>query len=287
MLKGVDIGGSFVKVLWENGRREKYSIREVKSEGKKLKELLSEIILSGNPTGVGIAVAGFTSREGILTFSPNIPILNGLKVRDLLLGRDIPLEVGNDVTLGSFGEWYYDHRDSRVLVLVAVGTGLGGGLVIEGKPFFGAGGSAMEIGHHLIKEGGRLCSCGRRGCWEAYCSSYGLSAIYGEIAGTTLGDREIINRALKGEATALRAVEEFKEHLLTGLMNLVHILNPDRLVLGGGVIEGMKELLGDLEERLKERVESLPGENLRLVFSRAGEFMGARGALAFIKSRPH
>ncbi len=285
MLKGVDIGGTFVKVLWEDGRREKHRIFDFKNNRDLLLEKLREVILNGHPSGVGIAVAGFTSRSGVISHSPNIPVLNGLDLRKLLAGMDIPFVAGNDVSIGAFGEWYYDYRDSEILVLVAVGTGLGGGLVVGGKPFFGVSGTAMEIGHHTVLMDGRRCSCGRRGCWEAYCSSYGLSETYGKLGGEPLKDYQIIERAREGEETARRAVVEFKKFLIRGLMNLVHILNPDQIVLGGGVIEGMKELLGDIEKDLKNVVEDLPAGDVKVGYSTAGEFMGARGALAFIKSR--
>ncbi len=283
MFKGVDVGGSYVKVVWEDGRREKHYIRDIKGDREKLLNRIREIVLEGNPQGVGLAVAGFISKEGVVFRSPNIPSINGVDFRSLF--PDINVAVGNDVTLGAFGEWFYDHRDSEVLLLVAVGTGLGGGLVIRGKPYLGVSGSAMEVGHHIVVRGGYPCSCGRKGCWEAYCSSYGLERIYRSMGGEALRDAEITKRAKEGDEKALEAVKAFREYLITGLVNLVHILNPDRLILAGGVIEGMKELLGDLEEELKNRAEGLPARNLRVLFSKTGEFMGARGALAFIQSQ--
>ncbi|MDQ7039277.1 MAG: ROK family protein [Aquificota bacterium] len=283
MFKGVDIGGTFVKVLWEDGRREKHYIRDIKGDRDLFLERIREIALDGDPDGVGLAVAGFTSKEGVVFRSPNIPSIDGVDFKELLGKTEVA--VGNDVTLGAYGEWFYDHRDSEVLILVAVGTGLGGGLVLGGRPYLGVSGSAMEIGHHIVERGGYPCSCGRKGCWEAYCSSYGLERMYRDLGGEGVSDREVVDRAKGGEETALRAVETFREYLLTGLLNLVHILNPDCVVLAGGVIEGVKDLLGDLERDLKERVETLPGGDLRVSFSSSGEFMGARGALAFILSQ--
>ncbi len=283
MLKGVDIGGTYIKVLWEDGRREKHYIKDLKGDRERLISKIVEVVTEGDPDGVGVAVAGFTSREGTVFRSPNIPSIDGVDFPQLF--GDLEVAVGNDVTLGAFGEWFYDHRDSEVLVLVAVGTGLGGGLVIRGEPYLGVSGSAMEIGHHAIVEGGELCNCGRRGCWEAYCSSYGLERTYRNLGGENLPDIEIIERAKGGEETALEAVGIFKDHLIQGLVNLVHILNPDRLVLAGGLIKGMKTLLGDIEGDLKAKVESLPARDLKVFFSRSDEFMGARGALAFILSQ--
>ncbi len=284
MLKGVDIGGTFVKVLWEDGNREKHFIKNLKNNRERFLEKIKEIVEEGDPTGVGIAVAGFTSRSGKVFKSPNIPVLDGVDFQELFRDRDFDIVVGNDVTVASFGEWFFDHRESEVLILIAVGTGLGGGLVIGGAPFLGVCGSAMEVGHHIVQKGGYPCNCGRHGCWEAYCSSYGLQRIYAELGGETLKDYEIVERAKGGERTALSAVERFKEYLYLGLMNMVHIFNPDTLVLGGGLIESMEELLSDAGDKVRELSEDLPASCVSVHFSRAGEFLGARGALAFIKS---
>ncbi|WP_457601353.1 ROK family protein [Hydrogenivirga sp.] len=284
MLKGVDIGGTFIKVLWEDGRKEKHFIKNIKDNRKSLLKKIKEVVLEGEPTGVGIAVAGFTSKEGKVFKSPNIPVLDGVDFSELFGDTGISVVVGNDVTLASFGEWFFDHRDSKVLILIAVGTGLGGGLVVGGKPFFGVCGSAMEAGHHILLKGGYPCSCGRHGCWEAYCSSYGLQRIYSELGGKTIKDYEIVERAKEGEETALRAVDRFKDFLSLGLMNMVHLFNPDRIVLGGGLIEGMAEFLGDIEDRVRELSESLPASCVSVRVSEAGEYLGARGALAFIRS---
>ncbi|NPA42078.1 MAG: ROK family protein [Aquificae bacterium] len=285
MLKGVDIGGSFIKVLWEDQRKEKHFIRDIKSDREKLLKKIKEVVLEGRPSGVGIAVAGFTSSGGKVFKSPNIPVLDGIDLAQLFSSEGIPVAIGNDVSLGAFGEWFFDHRQSEVLVLVAIGTGLGGGLVVEGRPFFGVCGSAMEIGHHIISKDGYPCNCGRRGCWEAYCSSYGLERIYRDLGGGELRDYRIAEKALEGDELALRAVERFKDFLITGLMNMVHIFNPDTVVLGGGVIENLKPLLRDIEERVKEVSVSLPASCVSVKFSSAGEFLGSRGALAFIKTR--
>ncbi|MDW8095377.1 MAG: ROK family protein [Aquificaceae bacterium] len=278
MKKGVDIGGTFIKVFWEDGRREKHYIKDMSRDRSAFLERIREIAFEGNPESVGVAVAGFTSKDGLVYRSPNVPALDGVNLREVLEGLNV--KVVNDVSAGAFGEWLYDHKNSKVLLFVAIGTGLGGGLVVEGKPFLGACGSSLELGHHTIKLDGEVCSCGRRGCWEAYCSSYGLERFYHKLTGEKLKDFDIVRRAEGGEDAALRAVEEFKKHLLIGLMNAVHILNPDRLVLGGGLVEAMKGFLGGLEEELRSMCETLPGLCFSLSFSTCAEYCMARGALA-------
>ncbi len=283
MIKGVDIGGSFVKVLWEDGRKEKHFIRDIKRDRERFIKKLREIISSGNPSGVGIAVAGFTSKEGRVYHSPNIKVLNGFDFKEFFSDIGIPFVVGNDVSLGAFGEWFYDHRDKEVLLLVAVGTGLGSGLVVKGELFTGVCGSALELGHHIIEKGGELCTCGRKGCWEAYCSSYGIEREFRRLSGKELSDYEIAELAKRGDEKALKVINSFKEYLSVGLMNAVHIFNPDCIVLGGGVIKTFKQFLEDIPEKVKSISEELPASCVDVVFSIAGEFMGARGALAYAK----
>ncbi|MDQ7082804.1 MAG: ROK family protein [Aquificota bacterium] len=285
MLKGVDIGGTFIKVLWEGTEKtEKHLMKDIKEDRDTFLRKVKEVILSGKPKGVGIAVAGFTSREGKVFKSPNIPSLDGVDFGEILRGEGVEVAVGNDVTLAAFGEWFFDYRESEVLLLIAVGTGLGGGLVLGGEPFFGVCGSALEVGHHVVLKGGYPCNCGRLGCWEAYCSSYGLQRAYRELGGEELSDYEIVRRAKEGEKTALRAVDSFKEFLSLGLMNMVHLFNPDTIVLGGGLIDSMLFALEDLEDRVKSLSEALPSSCLRLRFSKAGGLLGARGALAYIRT---
>ena len=283
MIKGVDIGGSFIKVLWEDGRKEKHFIRNIKSDKEKFLKKIREIVISGSPSAVGIAVAGFTSKEGKVYSSPNIRVLDGVDFRELFSDVQFPIFVGNDVSLGAFGEWYYDHRDKEILLLIAIGTGLGAGLVVNGKLFTGVCGSALELGHHVIRKGGELCNCGRKGCWEAYCSSYGIEREYKKLSGKNLSDHEIADLARKGDKKALQVVELFKDYLSLGLMNSIHIFNPDCIVLGGGVVKSFREFLVDIPQKVKEISEKLPSSCVEIYFSKADEFMGARGALAYAK----
>jgi len=241
MKKGIDIGGTFVKVLWENGRREKIYIKDTYKDKEKT----------------------------IDTLINNIPALNDLDLGSILRNLNIDFVMGNDVTVAAFGEWYYDNRDSENLILIAVGTGLGGGFVYKGEPFLGTCGSALELGHHIIERGGEECNCGRKG-----------ERMYKKLKGQKISAHEIAERARMKEKEALEVIEEFKEYLIAGLVNVVHIFNPDRIILGGGLIDDIREFLGDVEDRLKKEAEALPASCVSLSFSLAGEFLGARGALA-------
>ncbi len=280
MRKGIDIGGTFVKVLWEDGRKQKVYVKDLAKDRERFLRTIVEISREGSPEAVGVAVAGFTSLDGVIYKSPNIPALDGVPLREILLSEGVKCVVGNDVSFGAYGEWYYEHRNSKCLLFVAIGTGLGAGLVIDGEPYLGACGSALELGHHIVQKDGELCSCGRRGCLEAYCSSYGFERIYKNLSGEELRDYQIVQKAREGDKKALRAIEEFKSYLITGLINAVHVFNPDVLVLGGGLLNSMKELLEGLEDSLISSVEKLPANCLSIFWSSCEEFCMARGALA-------
>ncbi len=285
MRKGIDVGGTFIKVIWEDGRKEKFYVKDVSGDREKFLSKVLDVVKEGDPDAVGVAVAGFTSLDGIVYRSPNIPALNRVNLKALIEKEGIRCTVGNDVSVGAFGEWYYDYRESKNLLFVAIGTGLGAGLVVDGRLYFGACGSSLELGHHTVEMDGELCSCGRRGCLEAYCSSYGFERMYEKLSGQKLKDYEVIKRAAQGCDVSQEAIRVFKRYLLVGLMNAVHILNPDLLLLGGGLIDAMKDFLGDLESELKLMVEELPSECMTLRFSKCAEFCIARGALAMVSSQ--
>ena len=115
MKKGVDIGGTFIKVYWEDGRKEKHYIKDISKDKEAFLERIKSIVFEGNPEEVGIAVAGFTSLNGVVYRSPNIPALDGMDLKKVFEG--IKVKVINDVSAGALGEWFYDHRDSKVFPL--------------------------------------------------------------------------------------------------------------------------------------------------------------------------
>ncbi|ADC88720.1 ROK family protein [Thermocrinis albus DSM 14484] len=279
-IKGVDIGGTFVKVVHHDGRREKFYVHHLVTDREAFLREIKRIVDDGRPEVVGVAVAGFTSTHGVVDRSPNIPALDGVNLREFLEEDGRKVIVMNDVTAGAYGEWFYHHTDSKVLLLVAIGTGLGAGLVIDGRPFLGACGSALELGHHILEKDGQQCHCGRRGCWEAYCSSYGLENIYRRLTGEHLHHTEIVKVALQGEEKALESVQIMLDYMVTGIMNALHLFNPDRVVLAGGMVEALKPWLGNLEEEVRKRAEKLPANCFSLHFSSEGEFCMALGALA-------
>ncbi len=277
MKLGVDIGGSFIK--FTDGKRlwkiptphEKAEIIETVS--KVSKELQAEKI--------GVAVAGLINeKSGVVSVSPNLPFLNGVPLKENLQEKlGIPIIVVNDANAAAYGEYRKGSgRGSKVFVCLTLGTGLGGGAVINGELFTGVCGTAMEVGHIKVSLDGWPCHCGRNGCLEAYASSYGLERFYFVIKGKAKKSYEIIELAKDGEIEALRAVESLIRYLAVGIVNLVHLLNPDKIALGGGIVINYPDLANEIEKIVKKQAFNLPAREIRIVTAELGEFSGAVGA---------
>jgi glucokinase len=278
---GIDIGATFIKLCWDGGK-EKIRTPERKGE---LRELLDRIIEKIAPREAGIAVAGLINKKELkVEESPNLRFLEGFSFR-FLKEKVKRLEVFNDATAAAFGEFKGGAgRGSRVFVCITLGTGLGGGLVIEGKPFEGVSGGALEPGHTTVEVNGWMCSCGRKGCLEAYASSYGLERHYRELWGEEKSSFEIVKEAKEGKEKGVRAIKELSFYLGAGITNLVHLFNPDRVAITGGIVARCPELVWEVERTVSERSFKSLGERCRIVAGELSDFSGAVGACLLLES---
>jgi glucokinase len=245
---------------------------------------------------IGVGAPGMLDRQGRLRFSPNLPQAQGVDWRVLLQarlpGRTIVIE--NDANLATLAEHRLGAgRDYRHMVMVTLGTGIGGGLVVDGQVQVGAHGFAGEIGHMVVDPAGPPCPCGRRGCWERYASGGGLgllareAALAGKLPAVVAlaGDPEAVRgedvsaAALAGDADARRVVEQVGWWVGFGLANLASVLDPECFVLGGGLV-GAGDLLLDATRRAyDDLVEGGPARPATAIVPAAfGERAGAVGA---------
>lgn len=197
---------------------------------------------------VGLAVAGFVSADRrVVRFAPHLP-WRQVAVADELADRlGLPVVLEHDANAAAFAEQRFGAAtDARVMALVAIGTGIGGALVIDGKVFRGAYGVAPELGHLRLVPNGRPCSCGKRGCWERYCSGTALVDTVWEIgvpANSPLASLEpqritgvtVAQAAESGDPTALCAMREFGRWLGEGLALVADVYDPEVVVITGGV----------------------------------------------------
>jgi glucokinase len=254
-------------------------------------------IRTAHPPVVGVGAPGMVDRAGRLRFSPNLPQGQGVDW-GALIGRRLPghkVVIENDANFAVLAEHRLGAaRGYRHVVMVTLGTGIGGGLVIDGQVQSGGHGFAGEIGHMVVDPAGPPCPCGRRGCWERYASGGGLgllareAALGGALPGVVSragGDPESVRgedvtaAALAGDPDARRVVEEVGWWVGFGLANLACVLDPECIVLGGG-LAGVGDLLLDPARRaFAELVEGGPTRpGTAIVPAAFGERAGAVGA---------
>lgn len=265
---------------------------------------------------VGIGIAGLVDHvAGIVRVPPNLPGWNGTPVKQILQRlTGLPVFCANDANAVALGEWLHGAgRGCRHLLCVTLGTGVGGGIIADGRLLTGANDAAGEIGHTAIFADGLPCLCGHNGCVERYVGtryvedrarkrvraqlkrlkdhknqtslfpgvkaegpSRMLELAGGDTARITM--REVGRAARAGDRLALALVEEVGDYLGTALANAVELLDPERIVIGGGVSRIGRPLLKAVRQSVFRRTQALPGRKLSVVFSELGVDAGIIGA---------
>jgi glucokinase len=245
--------------------------------------------------GIGLP-SQIDHRSGTVVSSVNIP-LEGVNVRDELSGRlgGVPVTVDNDANVAALAEAHLvEGGAARELVMLTLGTGVGGGVVIDGRIFRGAGGLGGELGHMVIEQDGPQCpgNCPNRGCLEAFCSGTAL-AFEGTELGRTKADsalgrlvtangrvsgREVMDAAEAGDPEAALLMERFGRRLGVGLANLVNIFEPEYLVIGGGASRGAGLFLDAAVAEARTRALPALFERVTISTARAGADAGVIGA---------
>jgi len=299
------------EILWQarepnpqNGTKEEYL-----SNAEKL--LSNAIQQAGGPVaGIGAAVAGpVEPTTGTFFQPPNLMVLDGISFKALWEEAfQVPVWVGNDANLAALGEHYFGAgkesadkgRPVKTLFYVTVSTGVGGGVVDKGSVFLGANGLTAEIGHTLVDTtvDALQCQCGARGCLEAMASGTGIERIAKQklasggfpdsaLAALDAGlvDSEaVFDAAEKKDSLALSILEGAVSALAVGLTNVVHLFNPDMIVLGGGVTDGLVklDLLPEIDRQIHGRAMSELHKEFQLTSARLGDSVGLAGAAALV-----
>ncbi|HEY8488625.1 MAG TPA: ROK family protein [Thermaerobacter sp.] len=240
------------------------------------------------PAAAGVGAPGpLVLPEGRFMGTPNLPGWNGFALRDELARRlGIPVAVNNDANAAALAEARLGAgQGAAVMVYITVGTGIGGGLVIGGRLFDGVNGNGVEIGHTVLDPDGPVCGCGNRGCWEALASGPALGRMAQERLGPPPGRpggtwtaRDLLDAAAAGDARARAVAEAYARLLGLGLANAVNLFNPDRLVLGGGVMSRYDLLAPVMEATMREHALPVNGQAVTLARARLGNRAGLVGA---------
>lgn len=238
--------------------------------------------------GVGVGFPGpLDTERGIVFNPPNLKGWQEVYLRDILeqeMGRPVALE--NDANAAALGEyWKGAGRGTRSLVCLTLGTGVGGGVVLEGRVWHGDKGIAGEIGHMTLVKNGRRCGCGNRGCLETYSSASGIiTTMKGLLERHHIKPKEAITLermgkwARAGDSLTRRAIRETGVNLGIGIANVANLLNPEMIVLSGGVTNLGEYLFGPLREEVRKRALPKAVEGLRIVRAELGDNAGVIGA---------
>lgn len=248
--------------------------------------------------GVGVGLAGFVDRYGVVRSAPNSPGLIGRDVRGLLVAElGLPVVVDNDANCTAVAAHAMSAPDSRHLVAVTFGTGIGGGLIVDGRLVHGARGFAGEPGHMVVDPEGPLCPCGQHGCWERYASGSGLAwlarlavergdapalaAAVGDPA--DLRGEHVTELLHTGDPGVTAVFDTYAGWVALGVANLINLLDPDVVVLGGGVIAMGEELLGRVRAFVAERYPAASdGRDVPIIGAPGGPEAGALGAALLV-----
>lgn len=310
---GVDLGGTSAKLALADATGEIIEHDSVSTQedgtprsvlpaiADACRQLIDKVSGSNSTLrGIGMGVPGLADVEnGITKFLPNLPTQwRDVRVAELL-GESLvcPVRLMNDVRTATYGELKFgcgSEQPDLSFAFFSIGTGIGGGVVIDGRVRLGPLGAAGELGHQTILPDGPRCGCGNRGCLETLASGpaiaadgirlmrMGLAPRLREIT-DGVSDRvtaETMSQAADQDRPVASAIERAARYIGIGAANVVAILHPDRVVLGGGVAELGERLAGPVREEIRSRVGMFPTDDVTVECSRLGAQAGIRGAVA-------
>lgn len=311
MFAGFDIGGTNIKgvITDENGNILKYIDTATPATGKAIDTALAEMILTLSSSAsvskdqilaIGIGAAGSIDRnKGIVITSPNIPAWKNYPIcRNVEKLTGIKVYLENDATAACAGVWWHDIKDRYSnWIMLTLGTGIGGGAVIDGRLFTGQTGSSMEVGHMSLDPHGPLCPCGNRGCFELYSSATALvkyikskmkaipASPLKSLNDKKLTAKVIYEEALKGDPLALEGINHVSLYLGIGIANLINIFNPEAVIIGGGLSQASKLLFPKMKEIIKERAMKGLKENVKIIAVKEQSMIAALGAAKIARDR--
>ena len=284
MYAGIDIGGTNIKAVITNREGKLHASGKARTPDTAagiddvIIGLLRDLTTKQGKAlsalrAIGIGAAGaIDGKKGVIIMSPNIQAWKNYPLARMIEKKTgIRVFLENDATAAVMGEWWIGHgKKFRTWIMITLGTGIGGGAVIDNKIYTGQSGSSLEIGHMTIDYRGRPCPCGNTGCLERYSSATALvqtaktmlrksgdSSLRGRIKSEPLSSRMIYEEAVGGDALARRAIDDISFYLGVGVAGLVNIFNPEAVIFGGGLSRAHRLIFPTLKQVVNER--ALPG----------------------------
>jgi glucokinase len=296
MIGAVDIGGTKIAVGLVDDRGKVLVRAQVPTDADRYDQGIERIVrmLRESAATAGVQISGIgigstgpvdpmTGEFGDVDFLPGWRGKN--PVRDLAETFKVRVALENDGDAAALAEagWGAGQNRSR-LIYVTVGTGIGGGIVLDGKLYRGVDGAHPEVGHHVVDPAGPECSCGYRGCWESLAAGPAMAAWLAKNAPVNYPHREgttakrICELAVHGDAVALQAIEHEAFYLGLGLANLINLFAPDAIVLSGSVMKSAALFLDRIRQVIRSGCRFVPAEKTELMLASLGEDTNLIGA---------
>lgn len=304
---GIDLGGTHVRIAHvDAGGEIRHDVRAETPDGwdavlATVVDGVHEVVAAATADGVTVGAVGFgiaaiVDNDGVARYAPNLPGFINVPIRDqLVAATGLPTVVDNDANVAAWGE--LAHGAARGIdhaLVLTLGTGIGGGIILNGRVYRGAHGFAAEVGHWQFDPRGRTCACGQPGHWEAWASGTGLGTLAREYAArgdapTVLaragGDVDTVTGlhvgagALAGDADALAILDQYADYVAIGFAGLANILDPEVIVVSGGLINLGDVLIERIRARFPQRIEAPDYRPaIPIVAATLGEQAGVIGA---------
>ncbi len=298
---GIDVGGTNIKIGLMNrsgkifDRSHLVTRRFIRNKAQLIEALAVSVdglikknhLTKNDIKGIGIGLPGLVNAKlGVVSALVNIPHWKNVPLKKLLEGRlRVRVFIDNDVNLMALGEWKMGAGQGAVnLVCITLGTGVGGGLIVNGALYRGSSFSAGEIGHIPLNEKGPRCNCGGFGCLERYIGNKFLLRKAKKIFKRKDVTLEMVKKmADHGHKTALQFWKDVGVKLGNGLASVVNVLNPDSIVIGGGVSDAFCHFSKPLQETLEKRAMKIPASVVKIKKAKLGFDAGILGAGILVK----
>jgi glucokinase len=312
---GIDLGGTNIAagIVDEEGKiikkgsvptgRDRTAAVIIKDMCDLVKSLMQDVgITEKDLHSIGIGSPGAPDRKnGVILYANNLPFRNVPMRDEIQKYINVPVYLENDANCAAIAEGVAGAaKGAEFAVIITIGTGIGGGVIINHKLYTGFNGAAGELGHVVLHKDGEACSCGRLGCWEAYSSATALirqtkaaarenpNSKIMEICGGDLNKidaKTAFDAARLGDETGKAVIDRYIDYLADGLANMVNIFQPNVIAIGGGVSKEGENLLAPLREKMKGRTYCAEGlESTRLVTAQMGNDAGIVGAALISKA---
>ncbi|MFW5648192.1 MAG: ROK family protein [Candidatus Alkaliphilus sp. MAG34] len=310
---GIDLGATEIKtgIVSKDGRIINKSTAHTPINGgvdsivDSIDMLITELLKTDNKTiqpvkGIGIGIPGVCNDEGLVYYAPNL-FWNNVPLGDLLREKtSFPIFVENDATMAVLGEATYGAaKGVSNCVLITLGTGIGGGIIINGDVYSGSHGIGSEIGHMIVGENFYNCNCGNNGCLETFSSAtalikytekllsdYDNSLILEKINDIKGLDAKLIfDCAKEGDFVANKTVDRLVKYLAIGIGNIINILDPEMVIMGGGISKAGNYLIDKLNREVPKNIWLKSMNLTEIVSAGLGNDAGIMGSAVYAKSR--